>query len=272
MPAPEAPQGGEATERSGGAEGVSPLRACLYSNNVPVAALSPLHWWRLLRRLSRMRRRVITRARLHAQEVPGPHHVDLVTFTYRPADEWDPGHLRACLHSYRKQAARDGLPYFRYEWVSELQLLRMRARGESARHCLHYHAILWSPEGYSFPKPDARGWWPWGMTNVEVARNPVGYLAKYASKVGAMDESTGGPRLPRGCRISGGGGLSEVARQELAWWMLPRYVREQFPEVGARVRRARGGGWVDWDTGVWIPAVHLDAIRPGGPDASSPVA
>ena len=229
-------------------------------------AMSPLDWLNLVRRLGRMRRRVITRCRVHAQEVAEAHRVELVTFTYRPEDEWSSRHLSGCLSAYRNQARRDGLPYFRYEWVAELQLARMKRRGESAAHCLHYHMILWTPAGYAFPKPDARGWWPWGMTNVEVARNPVGYLAKYSSKVAGCDEEV---RLPAGCRISGGGGLSEVGRREAAWWLLPRYVREQFPEVGARVSRARGGGWLNWDTGEWFPAVALAEVCAGGAHVAS---
>lgn len=222
----------------------------------PVSArgLSAQDWERLCRRLSLHKRRVITAARVHAQEHIAPHQVELVTFTYRPECEWSPRHLTECLHSYRKQAHRDGVDRFAYVWSAELQLQRMRSRGESARHCLHYHAIVWTPDGYRFPKPDQRGWWPHGMTNREVARNPVGYLAKYASKVGGQDYQY---RLPAQCRISGCGGLSEVGRRELRWWLLPRYVREQFPEVGAHVRRARGGGWVDWDSGEWVPSVSV---------------
>src|SRR5258708_16731314 len=121
----------------------------------------------------------------------------------------------------------------------------MRRRGESAAQCMHYHAIIWQPEGYEFPHPDTRGWWPNGMPNVEGARNPVGYLAKYASK------GTEGERLPRGARISGGGGLSPGGRALAAWWLRPRYVREAFPDFLELVRRARGGGWQNCSTGGW---------------------
>jgi hypothetical protein len=207
-----------------------------------------------LRRLARMRRRTITRARVQAEEVQArgvPHHVDLVTLTYKPGKEWRPRHIRECMACYRHQAARDKQP-FRYEWVAELQLNRMRRRRELAAECLHYHAIIWAFEGYSFPHPDSRGWWPHGMSNVERARNPVGYLAKYASK------GTEGESLPRGARISGGGGLSPSGRQIVSWWLRPRYVREAFPLIAERVRRARGGGWINLDTGQWIAAPSFD--------------
>lgn len=207
----------------------------------------PAGWaaWELQRRLSRMRRRTITRSRIQTEEVlagGNPHLVHLVTFTYAPGHEWRSKHIADCVHAYRCQAARDGVP-FRYEWVAELQLGRMRRRGESASQCMHYHAILWQPEGYEFPHPDTRGWWTHGMTNVEVARNPVGYLAKYASK------GTEGEALPRGARISGGGGLSVDGRMMASWWLKPRYVREAFPDFRELVQRARGGGWINRSSG-----------------------
>jgi hypothetical protein len=199
-----------------------------------------------------MRRRTITRSRIQTEEVlriGTPHLVHLVTFTYAPGHEWRACHIAECLRDgYRKQAMRDGVPW-RYEWVAELQLNRMRRRRESAAQCMHYHAIVWQPEGYEFPHPDTRGWWPHGMTNVEVARNPVGYLAKYASK------GTEGERLPRGARISGGGGLSAEGRRLASWWLRPRYVREAFPNFLEEVSRVRGGGWQSLETGELVRRV-----------------
>jgi hypothetical protein len=207
------------------------------------------------RRLSKMRRRTITRSRIQTEEVGAdvahPHYVDLVTLTYAPGHSWDPWHITNCVKAYRDQAARDGV-HFRYEWVAELQLKRMRRSGESAAECLHYHAIVWQPEGYAFPHPDTRGWWPHGMSNTEAARNPVGYLAKYASK------GTEGEPLPRGARISGGGGLSNLGRQLVSWWLRPRYVRDAFPDFMRKVRRVPGGGWADLDTGEWLRAPSYD--------------
>jgi hypothetical protein len=207
-------------------------------------------WFATQLRLSRMRRRTLTRSRLQVQEAedlwPG-HAVEFVTLTYRPGDEWSPKHIAMLMTRYRDQARRDGVP-FRYEWVAELQLKRMRRRGESAKQCMHYHALLWHPSGYSYPHPDSRGWWRYGMSNVELARNPVGYLAKYASK------GTEGEALPRGARISGGGGLSERGQLEASWWLRPRYVREAFPDMQQRVRRHPGGGWFNWDEGVFLDA------------------
>lgn len=202
-----------------------------------------------------MRRRTITRSRIQAEEVMqlrGSHLVHLVTLTYAPGHSWRSRHITECVKAYRDQARRDGVE-FRYEWVAELQLKRMRRRGESAAECLHYHALIWQPEGYSFPHPDSRGWWDHGMSNVEVARNPVGYLAKYASK------GTDGEQLPPRARISGGGGLSPGGRKLASWWLRPRYVREAFPDFQDQVARAKGGGWVNWSSGQWVEAPSYDA-------------
>lgn len=210
----------------------------------------------LQRRLSRLRRRTLTRARVQAQEAGEGHSVQLATFTYRPGATWSRRHIAHCLKCYREQARRDGV-HFRYEWVAELQTRRMgRLIGDeewslekAAVQCMHYHALIWAPSGYVWPMPDNRGWWLHGMTQVEVARHPAGYLAKYASK------GSGGFRMPKGCRISGGGGLSARGRSEVAWWLLPRYVREAFPVVGQRIRRERGGGWYNYDLGQFLRAV-----------------
>jgi hypothetical protein len=218
----------------------------------------------LQRRLSRLRRRTLTRARVQSQEVDPQHQAELLTLTYAPGHEWSPRHVRRCMNAYRLQASRDGID-FRYEWVAELQLGRMRRRGETSAQCLHYHALLWTPIGYSYPHADTRGWWPHGMSQVERARNPVSYLAKYASK------GTAGEQLPRGCRVSGGGGISALGRSEVRWWMLPRYVREAFPAVGAAISRKRGGGWIDWDSGEWIPAQWPDTL-PSRPPCQADVA
>ena len=210
-------------------------------------------WYSTQLRLHKMRRRTLTRSRVQAQEVISEmpeHSVQFVTFTYAPGHAWDPRHISVAVQCYRDQSRRDGVP-LRYEWVAELQLGRMARYGHSAEECMHYHLMVWQPAGYHFPMPDRRGWWRHGMTQTEVARNPVGYLAKYASK-GAGDEA-----LPRRARISGGGGLSAVGAAEVRWWLLPRYVREKFPQVGADVRRARGGGWVNWDDGEFLPAVQI---------------
>lgn len=167
-----------------------------------------------------------------------PH---LVTLTYRPADRWYPRHVSEYLRALRRHFGGT----VRYVWVAELQAKRMARSGESAEHCLHYHVVVWLPHGVAMPKPDLEGHWPHGMTQVEPARQPIGYLLKYASKGEAGE-------FPRGARLCGAGGLEREGRLWVRWWLLPRYVREVVT-VGDDVHRARGGGWVSLSTGEWWP-------------------
>jgi hypothetical protein len=105
--------------------------------------------------------------------------------------------------------------------------------------------LIWLPLGIALPKPDKRGWWPWGMTKVEWARNAVGYIAKYASKADGLFKPA------KGARMHGNGGLDGEALIEQRWWKLPGWLRHQVkPSDG--VRRAvagTGGGFVDPETG-----------------------
>lgn len=84
----------------------------------------------------------------------------------------------------------------------------------------------------------------------------MGYIAKYAGKGEAgihLVSADGRPlRFPKGCRIHGRSGLDQAQRHELSWWLMPKYVRDQFPDLqDCLVRRASGGGWVDRLTGAF---------------------
>jgi hypothetical protein len=126
-----------------------------------------------------------------------------------------------------------------YEWVLELGELNGR---------IHYHAVVWVPEGMMLPKPDKAGWWVKGSTTIERARNQdavKGYLQKYLAK-GSADKGAG---YPRGARIFGHGGLGVVDRLRMAWGRCPAYVREFWPDYQDEPRPAPGGGWVSRATG-----------------------
>lgn len=203
-------------------------------------------------RLKRMRRSLLTSARLLRDEVrPGSFRTKwaMVTLTYAPEHEWEPCHIVQFIKAIREYLRRRGHA-LRYVWVAELQ----------KRGALHYHVLLQLPKGITLPKPDKRGWWPHGMTKIEWARHALGYLAKYASK-GTTDD-----RFPKGARISGAGGLSQEAKRIKRWWLSPSYVREAFGEQ-ANPFRASGGGWLDRLSGEWLRplwglvAVGRDSIR-----------
>jgi len=114
----------------------------------------------------------------------------------------------------------------RYQWVLELTRAGVP----------HYHLLLWVPRGLSVPKPDKAGWWRHGLTRVERARRPVGYLVKYTSK-GLGDSCTG--EIPRGARLFGcanvGDERHEVKRARLPAWLEGCTAPEQLPRRVARV-------------------------------------
>lgn len=196
-------------------------------------------------RLRRLKKNVLTTARMHQKAAPYGSKPCMVTLTYREGVEWSADHLSPYIRHVRQWMKRKG-HVFRYVWVFELT-----KRGRP-----HYHLLCWMPKGLTMPKADKRGWWPWGMTRTEWARHAVGYIAKYASK-GTDDV------IPKGVRLYGVGGLGAPDRLTRAWWNLPVGVRRWgFPSD--RWRRAVGGGWVcrasgEWRASLW--SVQLVAGR-----------
>lgn len=178
------------------------------------------------KRLSRMRKSVITSARLHCEDLQkGGFRFQalMLTTTYAPESEWGARDVTGLVRCIREWCRRRSIE-FRYHWVLELT--------KAGRP--HYHLLMFVPRGVMLPKPDKRGWWRLGFTRIERARNAVGYLAKYASK-GATALA-----MPAGARLHGGGGLEPQSRAERSWWMLPQWVRSQVkPED--RTTKVTGG-------------------------------
>lgn len=172
---------------------------------------------------ARCRQSVLTACRLHA-EGQHTHRALFLTLTYRDDVEWSPGHVRTLNRRLEDWCKRRGVR-LRLTWVLELT-----KRGRP-----HYHGVVFLPKALSLPKPDKRGWWPHGMTKLETARCAVGYLAKYASKgIGTAFSA------PKGARITGCRGLTAEERDEKAWWMKPRWVREVLG-IEDRPQKVRGG-------------------------------
>lgn len=187
-------------------------------------------------RLKRMKHHVRTAGRLIAETMSRDgrqYRALFVTLTYRPGVEWSPRHITGFIMNVRNWANRNGFKVG-YLWVAETQ----------KRGAVHYHAVIWLPAKKGIPRPDKKGWWKHGFSNVQpVKRNAVGYLMKYVSKgLGNY------PDLPKGARVCASGGLDELARGEFHYWRLPRYVRENI-QVGDRCRRQAGGGWFSTVTG-----------------------
>jgi hypothetical protein len=189
---------------------------------------------REVHRLHRMRRSTLAAARF-LEEEKGLYPV-MVTLTYAPSATWERRQVAGFLKTCREWSRRLGFK-FRYVWVMEL----------TQRGVPHYHVLTWLPRGITLPKPDKRGWWRYGMTRVEKARNAIGYLVKYVSKGCALGS------LPKGARLCGAGGLAKADREKKTWSLLPRWVRQMWPSED-RPARAKGGGFLNRATGEVQPS------------------
>lgn len=192
-----------------------------------------------LTRIRRLRRSVLTAARMHEFELLDRRFkAAMLTLTYREVGAWQCCHISELLQRIRVWLRRRG-HRFRYVWVAELQ----------QRGALHYHVLLWLPRGLTLPKPDKQGWWPHGSTRIEWARKPAGYLAKYATKL----DSKSGIGFPPGARLHGRGGLEELGRAVASWFNLPHWAREVC-DLAGRAMRVKGVGLVDRQSGVCLPS------------------
>lgn len=191
------------------------------------------------RRLSMLRMAVGSAARLHGGLNPGHRALRawMVTLTYRGTNaQWRSTHMSQAMQHLRMWCNRQGFRA-RYVWVAELQ----------KRGVIHYHAVVWLPQGVRCPAFDSRGWWPHGMTNRKCVRSSaVGYLMKYLSK--GTDVSSGS--FPKGARIYGVAGLDEAGRRVRRWLRLPSFVQGN-ASVHDDWHRAVGGGWLAPDGARW---------------------
>ena len=199
-------------------------------------------------RARRLRKSVVTSARLHDEEAKATGFRGawyMLTLTYRDGSRCSPRDVSELLRFMRRHFNRARTrsqrfvgQVFRYLWVGELTLAG----------CPHYHMLIWVPRGMYFGKVDQRGWWPHGMSQIEKARNAVGYLAKYASKFTSLVAG----KFPKGFRTHGCGGLDSESKRELRWWKSPVSAREVLG-TDADIRKAKGG-WYDRLTGEFWPS------------------
>lgn len=246
---------GAALQRGGGGAAYGLVHSQTSENRKPERHRG-IHLDQAAMRLSRLKRSTITAARLHQEAVQQGGFRGrwaFLTATYAAADAWKPRHLPELLDNVRKWLGRKG-HRMAYVWVAEIQPGRYRRTGEAV---LHYHVMIWLPKGLSLPKPDKQGWWRHGMTKVEWALNPVGYMAKYSSK------GDGPGKFPKGARIHGCGGLQGEQRQEASYWRRPQWLR-QVTGIQDQVRRRVGGGWLDIETGELFESPWVVFFEGGG--------
>lgn len=200
-------------------------------------------------RVSRMRCKVGLAAKGHvaSTQEPGfrPHYVAMLTLTYSDGSQWSGEHLTRFVDCVRRHLAGRGIK-FRYVWVAELQ----------KRGAIHYHFAVWLPPGVKLPKPDQAGWWQWGSTNIEAARNAVPYLMSYLKK----DKFRDAAELPKGARLHGAGGMDRDTRRMRWWCSLPGFIRAR-ADIHDDWRRAKGGGWSTPD-GFVVPS-EFERVKVG---------
>jgi len=211
-----------------------------------------------LNRIRKVGHSVKTTARLHQQETTNSgfrYKPAMITLTYAPNASWCRRDISNLIMNCRKYLARRfKYASFKYTWVAELQ----------KRGVIHYHIIMWLPKGVTLPKPDKRGWWTKGQSRIEWVKNAVGYLAKYASK------GSEGDTFPRGARISGFGGLSEISKREYRFWRSPLSIRSKFnPNESVApnsfdIRKIKGG-YFNKDTGEFFESDYAYVLINGSP-------
>jgi hypothetical protein len=196
-------------------------------------------------RMGKLKRSVMTSGRLHQEECAASGRrfkVAFVTLTYRDDVDWEPRHITQFIKRVRDWCVRRGVD-FRYVGVLET----------TKRKRPHYHLAIWLPMRLSLPKPDKRGWWDHGFSNIQLARMPLAYLAKYTSK--------GSDCYPCGARIYGTGGLSRSGRVARRWWLAPKWLRDQVPLGDVRKER---GGWRNEKGDIFLSPFVYSGLASGG--------
>jgi len=205
---------------------------------------------RLHCRAVRMRKSLLTAGRLlddQARDQWQRVRAWFVTLTYREDVEWNRKQISAYMARLYDWCRAQGLR-MRAEWCLELT-----RRGRP-----HSHVIVWLPKRLALPKGDKRGWWVHGMTRTEIARSPVGYLAKYASKFTPDMAAV----MPKGARSHAVAGLDPEGKRELRWWKSPLFAREALGER-ADIRKAPGG-YFDRVSGVYQRSPWIVSVDGGG--------
>jgi len=138
-----------------------------------------------------------------------------ITLTYSPSHSWHSKDISSFIDRVRAYYKRKGWRCL-YFWVAELQ----------ERGAVHFHIVIFVPRGHKLPKPDRRGWWKKGFTNIMAVKHFYSYFTKYLQKCESERM-----RFPKGLRLFGYGGLDFIERAMYRVLWLHRRVRECLLEV-----------------------------------------
>jgi hypothetical protein len=95
------------------------------------------------------------------------------------------------------------------------------------------------------PMWDKRGWWPHGLTKMQWARRPVGYLAKCAQYAAKAPQESSPEFHTKSARWWGIGGIVAATRSALRLALAPGWVQRLAAalDVDDRVKRIQYGWW-----------------------------
>jgi len=159
----------------------------------------------------------------------------LITLTYPDNSFWQPEQITNFINNLRNHAKRAWGIVLRYAWVAEA----------TKRGVIHYHVVVWQPRNKRFPKPDKKGWWPHGISQIAGVKKGVGkYLMKYLTKgsdLGIRRYNDKGKQIH--VRSYAVGGLNKKDAEFLSHFMLSKEIKSAFGPIpfGPRIRRVKGG-------------------------------
>lgn len=153
------------------------------------------------------------------------------TITYRDGVQWESKQISNFIKNYREFVKRkfDKTHKLTYIWTAE---------NNKDREYIHYHGIIWIPNGLLPPKPDKKGWWKHGYSNVQRARNPAAYIAKY---IGKSNESL---KLPKRARTYT---INVRHLMDISYLRCPSWLC-YYSKFGDKLQRVIGYGWVNFTT------------------------
>jgi hypothetical protein len=152
----------------------------------------------------------------------------MVTLTYRKAEDWQPGQIRAYI---KKTKERLGKRVISYAWVMELQ----------KRGVPHYH-VLWIVRPYTrIRMPDKNGDWDYGFSNVVTNVKSVYYIISYLKKANEVTAE-----YPKGGRIFAVWHCDKVFKESMRRFMFPAWLKEKLvdlPEDSNIQVKRKNGKW-----------------------------
>lgn len=159
------------------------------------------------------------------------------TLTYRDGEEWQSSDISNFIDNYRvfiKRKLKNPKYKLTCVWTAE---------NHEDRDYIHYHGVIWIPNGILPPKPDTtertrKPWWPHGSSNVQRARNPAIYIAKYIGK------SLEPLKLPKRARTYS---INVRSLMDISYLSTPGWL-QYFSRFGDKIRRVKGWGWVNFTT------------------------